>query len=79
MTTFDLIDKGTICAMSAGYIEKYFELSLQNTETVKMVKVRNSKGEVITLRYTYNPETEHLNHTAEKYEEFISKYYERID
>ena len=79
MKTFDLIDKGSIQVMSAGHIEKYFELSLQATETIRLVKAHNAKGEMIVLRYSFNPETEHLNHIAEKYERFISKYYERID
>lgn len=78
MKVYDLIEKGTtIDVMSAGYIEKYFTLSTESSDDVKMVKVYNSKGEVICLRYTYNPDTEHLNHEAERYENFISKHYER--
>lgn len=78
MKVYDLIERGTtIDVMSAGYIEKYFQLSSLSSYDVKMVKVYNSKGEVICLRYTYYPDIEHLNHNAEKYEDFISEHYER--
>lgn len=78
MKVYDLIERGAIIdVMNAGYIEKYFQSSTESSEDVKMVKVYNSKGEVICLRYTYYPDTEHLNHKAERYEDFISKHYER--
>lgn len=81
MKIYDLIDKGNyIQAFNAGVLEETFNLSLSTHETIQCVKVKSKSPDssVIILRYSWTPETEHINHTAEKYERFISENYERI-
>ena len=76
---YDLIDKGDrIIRISFGYIEHYFNQSLLHNETIKAVKVRGADGKVVILRYSYYPDTEHLNHIALRYEKWIDQYFERL-
>lgn len=78
MKTYDLIDKGKyIEVFNAGILEKTFNLSLSKSETIQNVKVIGKSGNMIMLRYVWYPETEHINHTAERFEKWIDENYTR--
>lgn len=80
MTIYDLIvdRSGKVTRYNQGIIEKTLGLSLATVETIRMVKVKGAEGRPVWLRYAYTPETEHLNHTAEEFEKYIDKYWERF-
>ena len=70
---YDLVAKSNgITAMSFGYLEKYFDLSNCKTQDVKYVKAKGKNG-IIILRYSY-----YNNSDAQRYENYIDKYYQRI-
>lgn len=77
---YDLIHTSNgITPMNFGLLEKTFDQSLCSSDTIKCVKVRTKDERVIILRYSYNTNTEHLNHIAENYEKWISQNYKRFD
>lgn len=79
MKLYDLINKGThIDVYRAGIIDKVFRLSMSKTETIQTVKVIGKSGNIIVLRYVWYPETEHINHTAERYDKWIDANYKRV-